>query len=146
MSDYVKDGINDHVVDGKLTVNPKKNGSKFAVWHKFRLKAGEEKSIKVRLSKTKVQNPWEDFDAIFNQRISECEAFYNETINSNIPETHQAIAKSAFSGLLWTKQFYYNDVFKWLFGGPDEMKAHRAYMRNYNWQHLNQQACYFHAR
>ncbi|MFG6686508.1 glucosidase [Mariniflexile sp. HNIBRBA6329] len=133
---YVKDGINDHVLHGKATVNPEKTGSKFAVWHQFKLKAGEEKSIKIRLSKKKVKDPWGEFDAIFHQRITECEAFYAETIRTDIPETHQAIAKSAFSGLLWTKQFYYNDVFKWLFGGPGESKPERANMRNYSWQHL----------
>jgi len=133
---YVKDGINNHVVNGKPTVNPKKKGSKMAVWHKFTLKAGEEKTIKVRLSKIKLDDPWGDFDAIFQDRISECETFYNETIKSDIPETHQAIAKSAFSGLLWTKQFYYYDVFKWLFGGPGEANPNRKDMRNYNWKHL----------
>ncbi|WP_308991189.1 glucosidase [Mariniflexile litorale] len=133
---YVKDGINDHVVDGKSTVNPEKAGSKFAIWHQLKLEAGEEKTIKVRLSKKKVKEPWGDFDAIFHDRISECEDFYTETIKTNIPETHQAIARSAFSGLLWTKQFYYNDVFKWLFGGPGEGKPERANMRNYSWQHL----------
>ena len=134
--DYVKDGINDHVLHGEATVNPEKTGSKFAVWHHLKLEAGEEKSIKVRLSKAKVKAPWADFDAIFHQRISDCEAFYTETIKADLPETHQAIAKSAFSGLLWTKQFYYNDVFKWLFGGPGESAPNRANMRNYNWQHL----------
>ncbi|PKQ45297.1 MGH1-like glycoside hydrolase domain-containing protein [Confluentibacter flavum] len=134
--DYVKDGINDHVIDGKPTVNPEKNGSKFAIWQRFKLKAGEERIVKVRLSKNKVEQPWADFDAVFHQRITECEQFYNETIKSDIPETHQAIAKSAFSGLLWTKQFYYNDVFKWLFGGPGEPTPTRANMRNNNWQHL----------
>ncbi len=133
---YVKDGINDHVVEGKPTVNPKKNGSKMAIWHKFELKAGEEKTVRVRLSKNKLEDPWSDFDTVFHDRITECEEFYNETIKSEIPETHQAIAKSAFSGLLWTKQFYYNDVFKWLFGGPGEGKPHRSNMRNYSWQHL----------
>jgi glycogen debranching enzyme len=133
---YVKDGINDYVVEEKPTVNPKKNGSKMAVWHKFELKAGEEKTVRVRLSKNKLEDPWNDFNTIFRDRITECEAFYNETITSEIPETHQAIAKSAFSGLLWTKQFYYNDVFKWLFGGPGESKPHRSNMRNYSWQHL----------
>ncbi|MFD0836918.1 glucosidase [Mariniflexile aquimaris] len=134
--EYVKDGINDYVVDNKPTVNPEKNGSKLAVWHKLKLKAGEEKSVKVRLSKNKVDEPWVDFDTIFKLRISECEAFYNETINAKIPKSEQAIAKSAFSGLLWTKQFYYNDVFKWLFGEPGETKPHRSNLRNYNWQHL----------
>ncbi|CAH8293540.1 glycosyl hydrolase family 63 [Mariniflexile fucanivorans] len=134
--EYVKDGINDYVVDGEATVNPKKVGTKFAVWHQLKLKAGEEKTIKIRLSKNKVKDPWGDFDAIFQQRILECEEFYSETIKTDIPETHQAIARSAFSGLLWTKQFYYNDVFKWLFGGPGEGKPERANMRNYSWQHL----------
>ena len=135
--DYVKDGVNDHVVNGKPTVNPEKNGSKLAIWHKFKLKAGEEKSVKVRLSKTEILNPWADFDALFHQRITECEAFYTETIKNDIPEAHHAIAKSAFSGLLWTKQFYYNDVFKWLFGGPGEEQANRSNLRNNSWQHLN---------
>src|SRR5690606_40066303 len=61
-TEYVKDGINDYVVDGKETVNPEKNGSKFAVWHHFELKAGEEKTVRLRLSKNKLENPWGDFD------------------------------------------------------------------------------------
>lgn len=134
--DYVKDGINEYVVNGKPTVNPEKNGSKMAVWHHFKLKAGEEKSIKVRLSKNKVDNPWNDFDAVFDQRIKECEEFYAEIIKNKIPEAQQAMARKAFSGLLWTKQFYYNDVFKWLFGGPGENQASRSNLRNWSWQHL----------
>ncbi|WP_372753142.1 glucosidase [Mariniflexile sp.] len=133
---FVKDGINDHVIRGEATVNPEKSGTKFAVWEQFTLKAGEERSVKVRLSKNKIDDPWFDFDALFNLRMSECEAFYNETIDKEIPETHQAIVKSAFAGLMWTKQFYYFDVFKWMFGGPGESKPDRKNMRNYNWQHL----------
>ncbi|MCM4166022.1 MULTISPECIES: MGH1-like glycoside hydrolase domain-containing protein [unclassified Arenibacter] len=134
--DYVKDGINDHVVNGKSTVNPAKIGSKSAVWYKFKLKAGEERSIRIRLSKKKLENPWSDFDAVFNQRIKESEDFYSNILKSDLPKAHQSIAKSAFSGLLWTKQFYYYDVFKWLFGGPGEPKPFRAAARNFNWQHL----------
>ena len=134
--DYVKDGINNHVVNGEPTVNPNKTGTKTAIWYELDLKAGEEKSIRLRLSSLKLENPWVDFESIFDQRKTECEAFYNEIINQKIPETHRAIAKSAFSGLLWTKQFYYNDVFKWLFGGPKEDQPNRSNMRNYSWQHL----------
>jgi hypothetical protein len=133
---YVKDGINDHVVNGKSTVNPEKNGSKSAVWYKCKLKAGEEKSIRIRLSKKKLNDPWADFDAVFEQRIKESEEFYGNILKSNLPKSHQSIAKSAFSGLLWTKQFYYYDVYKWLFGGPGEAKPHRASARNFSWQHL----------
>lgn len=133
---YVKDGINEHVINGKPTVNPEKNGSKLAIWHKLELKPGEEKSIKVRLSKNKKEDPWSDFYIVFEQRIKECEEFYGDIIKDNIPEAQQSIAKKAFSGLLWTKQFYYNDVFKWLFGGPGEEKTHRSNLRNFSWQHL----------
>ena len=93
--DYVKDGINDHVVNGKPTVNPEKNGSKLAIWHTFKLKAGEEKSVRVRLSKKKLKNPWSDFDAIFDERIKECEAFYGDIIKTDLPEAQQSIAKKS---------------------------------------------------
>ncbi|WP_281336903.1 MGH1-like glycoside hydrolase domain-containing protein [Flavobacterium eburneipallidum] len=133
---YVKDGINEYIVNGKATVNPEKTGTKAAICYLLDLKAGEEKSINLRLSNVQLENPWEDFDTIFEQRKKECEDFYNKTITEKIPEAHRAIAKAAFSGLLWTKQFYYNDVFKWLFGGPGEDKPNRANMRNFSWQHL----------
>ncbi|SHI47548.1 MGH1-like glycoside hydrolase domain-containing protein [Pseudozobellia thermophila] len=136
-TEYVKDGINERVVNRKRkSVNPQKTGSKFAVWHKFRLGPGKAKTIKVRLSKRKVAEPWKDFDAVFEQRIGECEEFYGETLTKELPAAHREIAKKAFSGLLWTKQFYYYDVFKWLFGGPGELKPYRANARNFSWQHL----------
>lgn len=134
--EYVKDGINDYVVNGLDTVNPKKTGSKFAVWHKLRLKAGEEKSIKVRLSKKRLSDPWDKFDVIFKKRITECEEFYGKLLKKELPQAQRDIAKKAFSGLLWTKQFYYYDVFKWLFGGPEELQPYRTDTRNLNWQHL----------
>ena len=134
---FVKDGINDRVVERKRkAVNPEKTGSKFAVWHKLRLRPGQEKTIKFRLSKKRVEKPWAEFDKIFEQRVSECRAFYDETVKTSLPEAHKHIVKRAFSGLLWTKQFYYYDVFKWLFGGPGEARPYRSNARNFSWQHL----------
>ncbi len=136
--EYVKDGINNHVVSGDATVNPEKLGTKAAIWHKLELKAGEEKSIKIRLSNVALENPWTDFDNLFEARKKECETFYDGVISKDIPKEHQAIAKSAFSGLLWTKQFYYYNIHKWIFGGTDEDPTHRSKdSRNYSWQHLN---------
>lgn len=134
--DYVKDGINDYLISGKPTVNPKKTGSKLGIWHKYKLKAGEEKIIKVRLSRKELAEPWQDYEGVFNQRITECAEFYDTIIKKDIPVERQELAKSAFSGLLWTKQFYYNDVFKWLFGGAAEATPYRSDARNSSWQHL----------
>ncbi|RRQ49222.1 glucosidase [Maribacter algicola] len=134
---YVKDGINNHVVNGMDTVNPEKTGSKFAVWHKLTLNAGEEKSVRIRLSKRKLDDPWTGFDTIFESRIRECEEFYNDIVSKkDLPQAHKDIVERAFSGLLWTKQFYYYDVYKWLFGGPGEPKPYRESPRNFSWQHL----------
>ncbi len=134
--DYPKDGINDHVVNGKATVNPDKKGSKLAIWHTLNLRAGEEKTVRVRLRKKKLKDPFANFDAIFEQRIRECEDFYDSVIQKDLPAAHQEIARKAFSGLLWTKQFYYYDVFKWLFGGSGEAKPYRVDPRNASWHHL----------
>lgn len=134
--DYPKDGINDHVINRKATVNPLKKGSKLGIWHSFKLKGGEGKTVKVRLSKKKLNNPWTDFDSVFADRIAECDEFYGAILKSDLPKAHQTIARKAFSGLLWTKQFYYYDVFKWLFGGAGEPTPYRSNARNFSWQHL----------
>ncbi len=134
---YVKDGINNHIINGEATVNPNKFGTKVAIWHHLELNAFEEKSIKIRLTNTKTDDPWNDFDTTFDQRKKECEDFYNGIISEKIPEAHQNVAKKAFAGLLWTKQFYYYNIHKWLFGGNEETPPKRANLRNFNWQHLN---------
>ena len=66
--EFVKDGINNHVVNGKPTVNPQKTGTKAAVWHQLELQPGEEKIIRVRLTNLAIENPWQDFDTIFEQK------------------------------------------------------------------------------
>lgn len=134
--DFVKDGINNHIVSDEPTVNPEKFGTKAAIWYQFDLKPGEEKSVKIRLSNVQLENPFSDFDTVIEARKKECETFYSEIINKDIPKEQQKIVKSAFSGLLWTKQFYYYDVFKWLFGGPGETSPNRSDKRNTSWQHL----------
>ncbi|MEO8413092.1 MAG: hypothetical protein ABI472_05505 [Ginsengibacter sp.] len=44
--------------------------------------------------------------------------------------------RSSAAGLLWTKQFYYLDVFIWLFGEPGDNQPQRNHVRNFDWQHL----------
>ncbi len=68
--------------------------------------------------------------------MQECEEFYDDLLKRKLTKAHKELAKKAFSGLLWSKQFYYYDVFKWLFGGPGEAQPYRTDARNYSWQHL----------
>jgi len=133
---FVKDGINNHIVNKEHTVNPRKKGTKAAIWLKENIAGGASKVIRLRLNKNQLPDPWMDFDAVFEQRQSEANDFFDELAPKNLSPEHSALLRSSVSGLLWTKQFYYLDVFKWLFGEPGEGAPNRTRMRNYDWQHL----------
>ena len=135
-SPFVKDGINNYIVNNEDTINPKKQGTKAAVWFEEEIKPGASAIFKIRLSKNQIENPWDEFDKIFTARKSETDQYYDELTPKKLSLEHKALLRSSVSGLLWTKQFYYFDVFKWLFGEPGETQPDRKYQRNYDWQHL----------
>ena len=136
VTDYVKDGINNHVVNKGKTINPLKTGTKAAVWLKERIGAGKSKTFKIRLCKGAIEDPWKEFDKIFAARRAENEEFYQQLVPQHLSSEHRHVMRSAMGGLLWTKQFYYLDIYKWLFGEPGEAPPLRNYLRNYDWQHL----------
>jgi len=133
---FVKDGINNYVVNKEHTVNPGKEGTKAAIWLKEKIAPGKSKTFKVRLSKIQLDEPWEDFEEVFTKRIRETDDYYQQLAPKGLPDIHKTLLRRAAGGLLWTKQFYYLDVFKWLFGEPNETAPFRHYKRNYDWQHL----------
>ena len=134
---YVKDGINNYVVNGQNTVNPALQGTKAAVWFEQQIEAGGVAVFKVRLSKAALDNPWQQYDEVFDTRLAQTHAYYQQLMAGKpLNPAQQHLLRSAFGGLLWTKQFYYFDVFKWLFGEPEEAAPLRHFKRNYDWQHL----------
>lgn len=135
-SKYVKDGINDHVVNKKKTVNPAKKGTRAAIWFKEKIDPDDSKTFKIRLSKLEIKYPWTDFDEIFEKRLAEADSYYAHVIPSQLPAEQKSLLRSSFGGLLWNKQFYYLDVYKWLFGDSGATPASRHHKRNFDWQHL----------
>jgi hypothetical protein len=133
---YVKDGINNYVVNQQPTVNHQKTGTKAAIWLKERIGAGESAVFQIRLCKQYLKDPWTDFEEVFDRRIMETNQYYASRIPAILPAQQKSLLRSSFSGLLWTKQFYYLDVYKWLFGEPGSSAPTRNYKRNFDWQHL----------
>ncbi len=133
---YVKDGINDHVVSGAPTVNPDALGTRVAIWHQDVLEPGAHRVYRIRLSKRKKDNPWEDFDAVFEARKAETDAYFDALTPARLQADQKKLLRDAFGGLLWTKQFYYYDVYKWFFGDPGIIEPTRGRQRNVQWQHL----------
>jgi hypothetical protein len=133
---YVKDGINNYIVNNQNTVNHNKEGTKAAIWLKEMIDPRDSKVFRIRLSKTQLDDPWEDFDEVFAKRVAETDEYYHDLAPIPLPDKQRSLLRSSLSGLLWTKQFYYLDVFKWLFGEPHETPPPRNYKRNFDWQHL----------
>ncbi|WP_235296986.1 MGH1-like glycoside hydrolase domain-containing protein [Portibacter marinus] len=133
---YVKDGINDHIIEGLETVNPEKNGTKCGIWYQSKVASRGSVEFRIRLSKKQKNDPWKDFNEIFSQRIAETDEFYDSITPKQLDTEQRYLLRKSFAGLLWTKQFYYLDVFKWLNGGPGEVPPVRHSRRNESWTHL----------
>ena len=139
---FVKDSINDHVVNGKINiVNSAQFGTKAAAHYKFNIPAGETISIRLRLThdvnKTSTE-AFADFDAMFKLRRAEADQFYTGLAPKTLSEEQRAIQRQAFAGLLWNKQFYHYIVEQWLDGDPGQPPppAERLEGRNAGWRHL----------
>lgn len=160
-SPFVKDSINDAVIQGKIDiVNPNKVGTKAAAHYRFLIAPGESVSIRMRLKRvngeleggapaTPLQkrdsqelapplDPFSDFDEIFKARQNEADEFYAGFAPSCLSEEHCAVQRQALAGLLWSKQFYHYIVEQWLEGDPGQPPPppERQYGRNAHWRHL----------
>ncbi len=137
---FCKDGINDHLVNGLPTVNPKQNGTKAAANYDINIAAQQSMTLRLRLS-TDANNGFNDFDDIFSKRNKEADQFYND-IQRDIENTdRRTVQRQAFAGMLWSKQFYYYNIHQWLNGDPAEPlpPQQRLSARNSKWEHLNTQ-------
>ncbi|HMO18010.1 MAG TPA: glucosidase [Oligoflexia bacterium] len=147
---YFKDGINDYVVSGyEGSVNPELQGTKAGVQFSEIVLPGESITITCRLGRTPGILDEAEFASTFSARIDEADEFYREKQKDiNPSESDQGntttskdtldIQRQAFAGLLWTKQFYYFDVRRWLEGDPSHPPPppERKRGRNNQWKHL----------
>ncbi len=138
---YAKDGINDYVVNGAHdAVNPQQVGTKAAARYQFNLEPGKAATIKLRLTTTEPAPEMlgEAFEGIFAARKHEADEFYRKLEPPNASDDTKRIQRQAFAGLMWSKQWYFYDVRRWLRGDtaqPDP-PASRLTGRNAHWRHL----------
>jgi hypothetical protein len=139
-STYVKDGINDYVVQGKETVNGDRIGTKFAAHYQLSIAPGETKTIHLRLSDIPtIAEPFgTEFTHLFQTRKQEADEFYQRISPFPLSEDERNIQRQAFAGLLWSKQYYHYVVQDWLNGdsGQPSPPPERKAGRNREWSHL----------
>jgi len=139
---YVKDAFHEFVVHGrKEAVNPAKTGTKAAAYYTLEIPAGSEQVINLRLfeeSRSPQKIFGETFEGVFRERIEEADAFYDSIYPKSLMEEERKIMRQAYSGILWSKQFYHYSVKDWIDGDPAEPAApeSRRTGRNSDWIHL----------
>jgi hypothetical protein len=138
-SPYVKDAFHDYVISGKReAVNPSKMGTKAAAHYRLEVPAGGSKVVRLRLSATAPADPFGKFDQIFATRLVDANEFYDRITPRSLSEDERRVHRQALAGMLWSKQYYYFDLDKWL----DEHKAHpllgsgQRSVRNAEWFHM----------
>ncbi|MDB4892375.1 MAG: hypothetical protein JWL61_4230 [Gemmatimonadetes bacterium] len=144
-STYVKDAFHDYVVSGKSeAVNPQRTGTKAAACYRLDIPAGEERVVELRLSSrapASTENGaqhGQSFSDVFAARIREADEFYAALIVEPVSVEERRVARQAYAGLLWTKQFYHYSVIEWLEGDPafPPPPTARRRGRNAQWSHV----------
>jgi len=142
-SPYVKDAFHEYIVHARRdAVNPACRGTKAALVYRLELPPGSSSTLRLRLAPDSElpQRPFDhaSFDDVFSARIAEADRFYAARMPRSMPADDCLVARQAYAGLLWSKQFYYYVVEDWLKGDPTQPPPpeERKRGRNHDWLHL----------
>jgi len=138
---YVKDGINDYIVQGmRKAVNPQQTGTKAAAHYKLNIPAGGSIVVRLRLNNAELKgnSAFDGFDQTFAVRKREADDFYATVIPHDLSDDAKNVMRQGFAGMLWSKQFYHCVIRQWLAGDPGNPlpPPERRNGRNHEWLHL----------
>ncbi len=143
VSPFVKDGINDYIVQGlPRAVNPSQTGTKAALHYNLIIGAGETVETQLRLSNRDFNaekgDPFGDFNKAFEAREKDADDFYATIIPAALSEDAKNVMRQALAGMLWSKQYFHYVVNTWLDGDPGcpEPPVQRENGRNHDWRHI----------
>ena len=141
---FTKDAINNAIIDGTHLAELRKHrsGTKFSPVYKLKVPAGATKTVYCRLSNSATENAFAPgFENIFSVRKEEADEFYAAILPKGMSSDMAQIQRQAIAGLLWSKQYYYYDVERWLTtsDGIAPLSYSRLYGRNHDWKHLKNQ-------
>jgi hypothetical protein len=138
-SPYVKDAFHEYVIAGKReAVNPSKVGTKAAAHYLLDVPAGGSRVVRLRLSAKPTADTFEKFDEIFASRLAEADEFYERITPKGMSEDERRVHRQALAGMLWSKQYYYFDLDRWLIEHEAHplMGAGKGHARNAEWFHM----------
>jgi hypothetical protein len=138
---HTKDAFDRYIVQGDSTaVSGAGRGTKAAPHYTLKVPGRGQVQVQMRLSAEAdgIREPFSGFEEVFAMRKAEAEAFYGKIIPAELDPQARNVARQAYAGLLWTKQFYHYIIEDWL-AGDTNMPApppSRKWGRNADWDHL----------
>jgi hypothetical protein len=141
-SPFVKDGINNFIVHGRTeAVNQDGTGTKASADYSLTVGPGKSAAIRLRLTRnpSNVFKPFGDqFDDIFADRRQDADEFYRKVIPASLNSDEANVMRQALAGMMWSKQFYFYDINKWLDerGSESSHSSRRTSPRNEEWLHM----------
>ncbi len=138
-SPYVKDAFHEYVIAGKKeAVNPAKSGTKAAAHYVLEVPGGQSKVVRLRLSAKPAADGFAKFEQLFAARQADADEFYERITPKNFSDDQRRVHRQALAGMLWSKQFYYFDLDKWLREHDSHplMGAGKGGARNPEWFHM----------
>ena len=105
-------------------MNPENKGSKAALHYQFELAPGEQRVIELWLT-AEADPAATGYPAVAHAKVladreREADEFYGACLTPQTAEQVTAdetrIMRQAYSGLIWSKQFYHYDVHRWVHG------------------------------
>lgn len=139
---YVKDGINDYVVNGRTdAVAARGEGTKVSPHYLLHVGPGETSVVRLRLGTRGAEQPGVEafgkrFEQVFADRLHEADEFYRKITPQRTSADEAAVMRQALAGMLWSKQYYGYRVIRWLFDrGIDPRDSSSRPIRNKEWFH-----------
>lgn len=140
---FVKDGINNFVVQGQRdAVNPEQTGTKVAAHYRLKVQPGKCETVRLRLTPVAPGHDGEifgkRFDSILKTRQKEADEFYASVIPKSLDADAANVMRQALAGMMWTKQYFYYDVNRWLEerGIDPYLPSNKVAPRNGQWHHM----------
>jgi len=132
-----KDAFHDYLIHGRrAALGPRPTGTKAAAHSAVTVAAGSSVQVRLRLTSAATTAPFALFDQQLAQRQREADEFYADLQADIADEDVRNVQRQALAGLIWSKQFYYYDVPRWLHGDPGQPPPPER-SRNREWLHLN---------
>jgi len=135
---YPKDGIADHVVHGRATVNPEQVGTKASAQVRVVVPGGGSTELWLRLVRGEaLTDPFADAADVVARRAAEADEFFDAITPDSVGTEAASVMRQALAGMLWSKQSYYFDVDAWLRERSSHPLRHPSRAsRNDAWFHM----------